>query len=433
MSKKDWAFYRAIIDKEVVPALGCTEPITISLAAARAAETLGVLPERISVLVSGNLLKNGMGVGVPGTGTTGLDIAAAVGVTGGKSELGLEVLRDLSEEQVRQGKQLLEEGRVSVGVTDVGELLYAEVTVEAGGETARCAIAREHTAIVLVEKNGDVLLDKRQPASVEESGDWPLSISDIYEYATEAPLEDLDFILEAARMNEAAAAMGLESDWGLQVGRSMDRDLAAGLRADDIISYATKLTAAASDARMEGAPLPVMSNSGSGNQGLTATLPVVAFARRRGDSEEALVRALIMSHLTAIHLKHHLGRLSALCGASLAATAAGCGIVLLLGGGLHEIESAIRNTVGDIAGMVCDGAKTSCALKVASCVEAAINAALLAMKGISIPGRDGIVADDIEACIRNIGRLGSVGMVETDKVILDIMTSKRNGAAAKAV
>ncbi|HKI81706.1 MAG TPA: L-serine ammonia-lyase, iron-sulfur-dependent, subunit alpha, partial [Pseudodesulfovibrio sp.] len=245
--------------------------------------------------------------------------------------------------------------------------------------------------------------------------------------------EDIDFILEAARMNEAIAAVGLESDWGLQVGRSMDRDLEAGLRSDDIVSYATKLTAAASDARMEGAPLPVMSNSGSGNQGLTATLPVVAFARRRGDSEESLVRALIMSHLTAIHLKHHLGRLSALCGASLAATAAGCGVVLLLGGGLKEVESTIRNTLGDIAGMICDGAKTSCALKVASCVEAAVTAALLAMKGISIPGRDGIMEDDIEACIRNVGRIGSVGMVETDKVILDIMTSKGNGPAAKAV
>ncbi|MEZ7197324.1 L-cysteine desulfidase family protein [Pseudodesulfovibrio karagichevae] len=433
MSKNDWALYRAILNKEVVPALGCTEPITISLAAARATETLGAFPERVTVLVSGNLLKNGMGVGVPGTGATGLDIAAAVGVTGGKSELALQVLRDLTEEQVEQARRLLAEGKVSIDVTDAGELLYAEVTVAAGGQTARCVIAREHAGIVLVERNGEVLLDKRQPAHEEKDEAWPLTIREVFEYATEAPLEDLDFILEAARMNQAAAAMGLESDWGLQVGRSMDRDLALGLRSDDIVSYATKLTAAASDARMEGAPLPVMSNSGSGNQGLTATLPVVAFAMRRGDSEEALVRALIMSHLAAIHLKHHLGRLSALCGASLAATAAGCGIVLLLGGGLKEVESTIRNTVGDIAGMICDGAKTSCALKVASCVEAAINAALLAMKGISIPGRDGIVEDDIEACIRNIGRLGSVGMVETDKVILDIMTSKGNGRAAKAV
>lgn len=433
MSKKDWSQYRSIINKEVVPALGCTEPITISLAAACAAETLGVFPERVTVLVSGNLLKNGMGVGVPGTGATGLDIAAAVGVTGGKPKLALEVLRDLTEEQVEQGRRLLAEGKISVNVADVEELLYAEATVAAGGQTARCVIAREHAGIVLVEKKGEVLLDKRQPVSVETSAPWPLTVREIFEYATEAPLEDIDFILEAARMNEAIAAVGLESDWGLQVGRSMDRDLEAGLRSDDIVSYATKLTAAASDARMEGAPLPVMSNSGSGNQGLTATLPVVAFARRRGDSEESLVRALIMSHLTAIHLKHHLGRLSALCGASLAATAAGCGVVLLLGGGLKEVESTIRNTLGDIAGMICDGAKTSCALKVASCVEAAVTAALLAMKGISIPGRDGIMEDDIEACIRNIGRIGSVGMVETDKVILDIMTSKGNGPAVKAV
>ncbi|WP_419785435.1 serine dehydratase subunit alpha family protein [Pseudodesulfovibrio sp.] len=433
MSKNDWPRYRSIINKEVVPALGCTEPITISLAAARATETLGVLPEQVTVRVSGNLLKNGMGVGVPGTGATGLDIAAAVGVTGGQSDLALEVLRDLTQEQVDLARTLLDEGRVDVGVADTNELLYAEVTVAAAGETARCAIAREHTSIVLVERNGAVLLDERRPSAAAISEDWPMTVREIFEYATEAPLEDLEFILEAARMNEAAAALGLKDDWGLRVGRSMEKDLEMGLRSDDIINYATKLTAAAADARMEGAPLPVMSNSGSGNQGLTATLPVVAFARRRGDSEEALVRSLIMSHLTAIHLKHNLGRLSALCGASLAATAAGCGIVLLLGGGLKEVESTIRNTVGDVAGMICDGAKTSCALKVASCVEAAINGAFLAMKGISIPGRDGIVADDIEACIGNIGRLGSVGMVETDKVILDIMTSKTRVPTAKAV
>ncbi len=433
MSKENWPQYIALLNKEVVPALGCTEPITVSLAAARAAETLGTLPERVEVRVSGNLLKNGMGVGVPGTGTTGLEVAAAVGVTGGKSSLALEVLRDLSEEQVKLGKQMLANGKVEISIAETDEVLYADVTVYAGEENARCVIAREHTAIVLVEKNGETVLSVDQAASEEVEEEWPMSMRDILEFATSAPLEDISFILEAARLNEAAAVEGLNSDWGLRVGRSMDKDLAMGLRSDDVVSYAIKLTAAASDARMEGAPVPVMSNSGSGNQGITATLPVVAFAHRRDASEEDLVRALIMSHLTAIHLKHHLGRLSALCGASLAATAAGCGIVLLLGGGMEEMESTIRNTLGDIAGMVCDGAKTSCALKVASCVEAAISGAFLAMKGISVPGKDGILDEDIEACIRNIGRLGSVGMAETDKVILDIMTSKSNSSSTEAV
>ncbi len=428
MSKQDWSCYADIINREVVPALGCTEPIAIALAAAKAVETLGCQPERTIVKISGNLLKNGMGVGVPGTGMTGLDIAAAVGITGGKSELVLEVLRDLTEEQVSVAKKMLTDNVLSVELAETEETLYAEVLVRSGDDSARCVLARSHSAIVLVEKNGVEVFSAPWISVEDDDSDCKLTMKDIFEYATKAPVESLKFILEAARLNEAVASEGLAKDWGLKVGRSMVRDIEDGVRSDDVISYAVRLTAAASDARMEGISMPVMSNSGSGNQGLTATLPVVAFAKHYKSTEEQLIRSLIMSHLTAIHLKHSLGRLSALCGASLAATAAGCGIILILGGGLSEVEGTIRNTLGDIAGMVCDGAKTSCALKVASAVEAAISAAFLSMKGICIPGKDGIMDDNIETCIKNIGYLGSFGMIGADKAILKIMTSKKAAA-----
>lgn len=430
MINKKWSEFAKILKREVVPALGCTEPVAIALAAAKATETLGKEAEKVVVKVSGNLLKNGMGVGVPGTGMTGLDIAAAVGVTGGKSELALEVLRDLDAKQLAEGKKLIADGRLHVELADTEELLYVEAIVEAGEDSARCVIARAHAAIVLVEKNGEEVFSAPWLSEDKDESGCTMTMKEIYEYATEAPLEDLRFILEAVELNEKVAAEGLASDWGLKVGKSIAKDIEDGIRSDDIVSYAIKMTAAASDARMEGIQMPVMSNSGSGNQGLTATLPVLAFARRRDASEELLIRALILSHLSAVHMKSHLGKLSALCGASLAATASGCGIVLILGGGLQEVESTIKNTLGDIAGMICDGAKTSCALKVSSAVEAAINSALLAMKGISIPGKDGILDDDIETCIHNVGQLGSVGMAQTDKVILKIMTGKHTTAPA---
>ena len=422
--KKEWNEFIAILNREVVPALGCTEPITVSLAAAKAAEALGVKPDRILVQVSGNLLKNGMGVGVPGTGMAGLGIAAAVGALGGKSSLALEVLRDLTDDAVAEAKQMLVAGKVSVELADTDELLFAQASVFSGDNVATCTIQRQHTFITEVTANNEIKFT--QPLDDEENavGSWPLSMAKIHDFAMNVPFDKINFILEAARLNEAIANEGLEHEFGLKVGRSMDQDIALGLRSDDITSFATRLAAAASDARMDGIMQPVMSNSGSGNQGITATIPVLAFARRLEKTEEEMARALIMSHLTAIHLKHHLGRLSALCGAILAATGSGCGIVMLLGGSFEDIERTIKNMVGSVSGMICDGAKTSCALKVASCVEAAISSALLAMKGVSVPGSDGIVDDDIELCIHNLGRLGTAGMAETDKIILDIMVNK---------
>lgn len=417
----------ALLRKEVVPALGCTEPIAVALAAARAAEALGQVPERLYVEVSPNLLKNGMGVVVPGTGECGLGVAAAAGALAGRSVLGLECLRDLDPQRARQACAMAAGDAVELALPDNDILLYCAVTAYAGESSARAELRDSHDNITRVWKDGALIFGRDTDDAAHGQGDapWPLSLARVYDFAVHAPLEELSFILEAARMNRSVAEEGLRREYGLGVGRSMDDRIHRNILSDDMATFAIKLTAAAADARMAGVQMAVMSNSGSGNQGITCTMPVVACAVRLGKSDEELVRALIASHLTSIHIKHHLGRLSAHCGAMVAGTAAACGIVLLLGGGLPEMERTIRNMVGDMAGMICDGAKSSCALKVASAVTAGLQAVMLAMDGKSVPGREGIVDDDIEACIANLGRLGSSGMREADKVILDIMLKKK--------
>ena len=417
----------ALLRKEVVPALGCTEPIAVALAAARAAESLGQVPERLYVEVSPNLLKNGMGVVVPGTGECGLGVAAAAGALAGRSALGLECLRDLDPQRARQACAMAAGDAVELALPDNDILLYCAVTAYAGESSARAELRDSHDNITRVWKDGALIFGRDTDDAAHGQGDapWPLSLARVYDFAVHAPLEELSFILEAARMNRSVAEEGLRREYGLGVGRSMDDRIHRNILSDDMATFAIKLTAAAADARMAGVQMAVMSNSGSGNQGITCTMPVVACAVRLGKSDEELVRALIASHLTSIHIKHHLGRLSAHCGAMVAGTAAACGIVLLLGGGLPEMERTIRNMVGDMAGMICDGAKSSCALKVASAVTAGLQAVMLAMDGKSVPGREGIVDDDIEACIANLGRLGSTGMREADKVILDIMLKKK--------
>ena len=423
---QNWQSFIDLLHEEVVPALGCTEPVAVALTAAQAAETLGFTPERLEVEVSANLLKNGMGVIVPGTGSMGLSIAAAAGALGGRSSLGLECLRHIDESQVAAAKALVEAGSVEMKLADSDLLLYCAVTAHAQGHSAKAELVDNHTNITRVWRNGDLVFAKEEQAeSASEQGKpWPLTLAGIYDFAVGAPLEDISFILEAARMNRMVAEEGLKSQYGLAVGKSMDAQIRQRILSDDMASFAVKLTAAAADARMAGIMMPVMSNSGSGSQGITCTMPVVACAIRLQIRDEALARALIMSHLTSIHIKHHLGRLSAHCGAMVAATASGCGIVMLLSGGLKEMEMTVRNMVGNMAGMICDGAKSSCALKVASAVGAGIQAAMLAMGGSAVPGNEGIVDDNIEVCIANLGRLGSTGMRETDKVILDIMLHK---------
>ena len=366
--------------------------------------------------VSANLLKNGMGVMVPGTGEMGLNIAAAAGALGGKSALGLECLRDLTPAQVDAAGAMLKAGRVELKLPGNDLLLYCTVTAAAAGHTAKAELRDSHANITRVWRDGELIFEIEDAAGAGNRSDagegWPLTLAGIYDFAATAPLQDIAFILEAARMNRQVAEEGLTRQYGLAVGKNMDAQVRRRILADDMPTFAVKLTAAAADARMAGVMMPVMSNSGSGNQGITCTMPVVACA-------------LIMSHLASIHIKHHLGRLSAHCGAMVAGTAAACGIAMLLGGGLKEMEMTVRNMVGNIAGMICDGAKSSCALKVASAVGAGIQAVMLAMEGSAVPGNEGIVDADIEICIANLGRLGSTGMRETDKVILDIMLHKK--------
>ncbi|CAK7004523.1 MAG: hypothetical protein DESF_00166 [Desulfovibrio sp.] len=423
---QNWQSFIDLLHEEVVPALGCTEPVAVALTAAQAAEALGLTPERLEVVVSANLLKNGMGVMVPGTGSMGLSIAAAAGALGGRSSLGLECLRHMDAAQVAAAKALVEAGNVELKLADNDLLLYCTVTAHAQGHSGKAELVDSHANITRVWSDGRLVFAKEEKPENEAGEDrpWPLTLAGIYDFAVGAPLEDISFILEAARMNRTVAEEGLKSQYGLAVGKSMDAQIRQRILADDMASFAVKLTAAAADARMAGIMMPVMSNSGSGNQGITCTMPVVACAIRLQIGDEALTRALIMSHLTSIHVKHHLGRLSAHCGAMVAGTASGCGIAMLLGGGLREMEMTVRNMVGNMAGMICDGAKSSCALKVASAVGAGIQAAMLAMSGSAVPGNEGIVDDDIEVCIANLGRLGSTGMRETDKVILDIMLHK---------
>lgn len=416
----------ALINREVVPAIGCTEPIAVALCTARAAELLDTQPEKIEVRLSANILKNAMGVGIPGTGMIGLPIAVALGALVGRSEYRLEVLRDVTPEAVGRGARYIDEKRVCISLKeDIAEKLYIEVEASAGERRAVAVIAGGHTAFVYLERDGEVLLDKRT-ASVaeEEAGEVPLTLRRVWDFAMTAPLDELRFILETRRVNKAAAERAFAGEFGHCVGRTLRCERERRVMGDSIFSRILSYTSAACDARMAGAMIPVMSNSGSGNQGITCTMPVVACAIRQESSDEDLARALMMSHLTSIHIKHHLGRLSAHCGAMVAATAAGCGIALLLGGDLAVMERTIRNMVGNVAGMICDGAKSSCALKVATAVGAGIQAVMLALDGSVVPGNEGITDDDIEVCIANLGRLGSTGMKEADKVILDIMLRK---------
>ncbi len=464
-----------LIHSEVKPALGCTEPIAVALAAAKACE---VLRERVSkvgdegtsehqepvsvnleVEVSGNILKNGMGVGIPGTGMVGLHIAAALGAVCGKSQYGLEVLHDLCPEAVEKAKRLVSEGKVKVVTAKTSHKLYVKVLVTTSGEkgvhSGSAVIEDDHDRIVetwfdsrLLSNTRSSREDCESPASTEvltsnkeelspldndlrtspAEEEVPLgrsiSIREIYDFARTVSFEDIAFILESKTMNLRLAEEGLAGDYGLRVGKTLSDPRFTPVFGKDFLSYAMSLTAAASDARMAGCTLPAMSNSGSGNQGITVTMPVIAYALHSSISDEALARALVLSHLTAIHIKSYLGKLSALCGCVIASTGASCGLVYLRGGGYREMCNAIKNMIGNITGMVCDGAKTGCAMKVASGVACAVQSAVLALDGVCISSCEGIIEDDIEKTIRNLGRIGSVGMQTTDDVILEIMSNK---------
>ena len=417
----------ALIHQEVVPAIGCTEPIAVALCVAKATEALGKRPEKIDVQLSANILKNAMGVGIPGTDMIGLPIAVALGALIGKSAYQLEVLKDCTPEAVAEGKRMIDSQIITIGLkADIEEKLYIEVTCEAGTDRATAIISGGHTKFVYVSRNDEILLDKRtSDAAQAETASVDLNLKKVYDFATTAPLEELTFILEAKRLNKQAAERSFEGNYGHELGKMLrSSGTEQRIMGNNTFTHILSYTSAACDARMAGAMIPVMSNSGSGNQGIAATLPVVIYAEDNHKSEEELTRALILSHLTAIYIKQNLGKLSALCGCVVAATGSSCGITYLMGGDYQQVSFAVQNMIANLTGMICDGAKPSCALKLTSGVSTAVLSAILAMEYKCVTSVEGIIEDNVDRSIRNLTQIGSVGMNETDKLVLNIMTHK---------
>ena len=421
----------ALMNREIIPAIGCTEPIAVALCVAKATETLGCRPERIEARLSANVLKNAMGVGIPGTGMTGLPIAMALGAIVGRSEYELEVLKDANQAAVEEGKKMIDAKCIDVDLKyNITEKLYIEVEVFAGGASAMAIISGGHTRFIHVSRCGETLFSLEaastndSASTVAEVKDPELTLKRVWDFAMTAPLEELSFILEAKRLNMNAAKESLKGDYGHAIGKLFRMESERNIMGDTLHCQIVGMTTAACDARMAGAMIPVMSNSGSGNQGLTSTVPVAVYAEQIGASEEHTIRSLILSHLTVIYIKQSLGRLSALCGCVVAATGSSCGITYLMGGGYEEVTKAVKNMIANLTGMICDGAKPSCAMKCASGVSTAVVSALMAMNNRCVKSVEGIIDDDVDKSIRNLTDIGRDAMVHTDAMILRIMTSK---------
>ena len=444
----------ALIKQEVIPAIGCTEPIAVALCVAKATEILGCKPHRIEAHLSANILKNAMGVGIPGTGMIGLPIAIALGALIGKSEYGLEVLKECTPDAVEAGKRMIADEAISIKLKEnITEKLYIEITASAATtaasgatttasgattassgttttssctQSATAIIAGGHTNFIYLSHNGKVLLDTPLKSSAKQSEDkTALTLKKVYDFATTAPLEEIEFILEAQRLNKAAAETSFKGRYGHQLGRTLKESTREmSILGNNTFSKILSYTTAACDARMAGVMVPVMSNSGSGNQGITATLPITIYAEENNKSREELIRALTLSHLTVIYIKQSLGRLSALCGCVVAATGSSCGITYLMGGGYNQISFAVQNMIATLTGMVCDGAKPSCSLKIASGVSTSLLSAILAMEEQCVSSVEGIIDNDVDKSILNLTRIGSESMNETDHAVLDIMTHK---------
>ena len=417
----------ALIKREVVPAVGCTEPMAVALCVARATEELGQLPEKITVLLSANILKNAMGVGIPGTGMIGLPIAIAMGAIIGKSEYKLEVLKDITPETLEQGKQYINEGRIDIQLKpDCVDKLYVEAICEGGSHKAGAIIQGSHTGFVQVSSDDMIMLIDPMPDDFvgEDGDDFALNMRLVYDFAMQAPLDEIRFILETRDYNMKAAEESLKGNYGHCLGKTMDRPLSHGIFGNTIFSRIISKTALACDARMGGALIPVMSNSGSGNQGICATNPVAVYAKENENTEEETIRALTLSHLTAIYIKQSLGKLSALCGCVVASIGSSCGITYLMGGDYNRICHAVKNMIANLTGMICDGAKPSCALKITSGVSTALLSAVLAMEGRHVTSAEGIVDDDVDRSINNLTVIGADAMCATDQMVLNIMTGK---------
>lgn len=408
-----------LIRREVVPAIGCTEPMAVALCTAKATEQLGHRPEKIEVCLSANVLKNAMGVGIPGTGMIGLPIAIAAGSLVGKSEYQLEVLKDLTPEALEDAKRYIDEGRISIDLKrGQCDKLYIEVTCSAEGQSETAIIAGSHTNFV----SGDASFN--DSSAETDDGDIVLDMHMVFDFATTAPLDEIRFIDEARRLNMDAAREALKGNYGHNLGKTIDRPMAKGIFGHTIFSHIISSTASACDARMGGAMIPVMSNSGSGNQGICATNPVCVFAKENENTEEELIRALMLSHLTAIYIKQSLGKLSALCGCVVASIGSSCGITYLMGGNYERVCASVKNMIANLTGMICDGAKPACSLKITSGVSTAMLSSLLAMEGKCVTAEEGIVDDSVDKSIHNLTSIGANAMSWTDDMVLNIMTNK---------
>lgn len=424
--------YRALLQREVVLATGCTEPGAVALCVAKARCILGCEPDRIELHLSKNVFKNAMGVGIPGTGMIGLPIAVAIAVTAGDPKRGLEVLT-VGADKVEDAKQWLanHSDTLHIDVAKDGEKLYIECHCHHGDDEAVAVISHRHTNFVHLALNGksvEKCCGEGTPTSDATESQKPLTLTArmVYDYATTAPIEELEFIRETVKYNDAAATEGLKG-YGLQTGKILMEN-AEG----DIVHTVVARTVAASDARMDGCTLPVYSNSGSGNQGIACTLPVYNYGLAKGCTEEQITRALILNHLMSIYIKRGIGRLSALCGIVNASIGVACGIVYLHNAsgvtpnqGFQQMCYAIKNMINTLAGMVCDGAKPSCALKMSTGIYSAFTCAELAYHNKVVDATDGLSESDVDCSIRNLGRLGLDGMNDADDTILDIMIHKR--------
>ena len=423
----------AMVHREVVPAIGCTEPMCVTLCTAKATEKLGCRPEKVEALLSANILKNAMGVGIPGTGMLGLPIAIALGALIGKSAYQLEVIKDLTPESLEEGKKYIAENRISIKQKEnISEKLYVEIICTAGDKKTSAVIAGGHTKFIEPEAclKSDAISTNKTNVNSKHSdsndADAPLNLRLVYDFAMTAPLDEISFIIEARTYNMNAAREALKGNYGHNLGKSIERPLSKGIFGDSIYCHIISRTASACDARMGGAMIPVMSNSGSGNQGICATNPVCVYAKENENTEEELIRALMLSHLTAIYIKQSLGKLSALCGCVVASIGSSCGITYLMGGDYNRICASVKNMVANLTGMICDGAKPSCSLKITSGVSTALLSALLAMEGKCVSSSEGIVDDDVDKSIHNLTSIGADAMCKTDDMILNIMTSKDN-------
>ncbi|MDD3336411.1 MAG: L-serine ammonia-lyase, iron-sulfur-dependent, subunit alpha [Eubacteriales bacterium] len=418
--------YLELLKQEIAPAVGCTEPIAVAYAVAKAKCYLTKPVQKIAVSLSRNMMKNAMGVGIPGTGMAGIGLAAALGAFGGDAGAQLEVLHQVSPEDVTQAK-LFAANHVTVSLKDTSEKLYVEAIVESKSETVSVTIARKHTHIVRIIKDGVTLYDgdKECASSKEPVKPREMTIQEIDRFARETPLQGLQFLNDAIQMNRKIANEGLKGDYGLRVGKISYEGICNSGTFDDGCEYAVALAAAAADARMSGSQSPVMTICGSGNQGITAMVPIIAACDYFQRSQEECLRALALSCLITIHVKGYIGKLSPICGCGMGSSIGVCAAVTyLLGGTLKQIEDAISNVIADVSGIICDGAKSGCALKVATVVSSAFRGARLALKGSGAGSLDGIVSSEVETSIRNIGRLGNEGMIAADRVILDMMTCK---------